>query len=258
MRIPLFNRRKLNPEEMLPPRELREFVGGDANFLEIGNGFLAGMKQFCDLQPDARILDLGCGSGRIAIPLTQYLSKHGRYEGFDVSPACIQHCRSKIARSYPNFRFQVADIYNSFYNPTGRRQAEEYRFPYEAEQFDVAVAGSLFTHLMPASAERYIAETARVLKPGGRALSTFFLLDAGAREALAAGKSSIPFVAHNGCLVSDPAVPEVAVCFDLDFILSLYDKYGFAARDGVFFGLWSGRQTEYGGYQDMIVARKIG
>ena len=36
------------------------------------------------LSPDHRVLDIGCGTGRMAIPLTSFLSKKGSYEGFDI------------------------------------------------------------------------------------------------------------------------------------------------------------------------------
>jgi hypothetical protein len=69
-------------------------------------------------------------------------------------------------------------------------------------------------------------------------LSTFFLLDETARKELAEGKSSIPFVLHDGCLVADPAVPESAVCFELDFILSLYARYGLDTGGRISYGVW--------------------
>jgi ubiquinone/menaquinone biosynthesis C-methylase UbiE len=46
----------------------------------------------------------------------------------------------------------------------------------------VAVAYSLFPYLLAEEFEHYAAEIARVLKPGGRLLATFFLLDEDARE----------------------------------------------------------------------------
>ena len=83
------------------------------------------------LKPDERVLDAGCGIGRIAVPLTEYLDESGGYEGFDIAPEGIAWCRENITPRYPNFRFQVADIYNKSYNPEGSQKADEYEFPYE-------------------------------------------------------------------------------------------------------------------------------
>jgi ubiquinone/menaquinone biosynthesis C-methylase UbiE len=38
---------------------------------------------------------------------------------------------------------------------------------------------SLFTHIRPAEVENYLREMARVLKPGGRCLAAFFMLNEG-------------------------------------------------------------------------------
>jgi len=54
--------------------------------------------------------------------------------------------------------------------------ATEFTFPYEDDSFDLVFGLSLFTHLLPADLERYLHETRRVLRPGGRSLYTFFLL----------------------------------------------------------------------------------
>jgi SAM-dependent methyltransferase len=78
---------------------------------------------------------------------------------------------------YPNFRFAWADVQNTYYNPQGRTKPFDYRFPYPDSTFDIVFAASVFTHMLPDSAAHYFHETARVLKPGGRALFSFFLLD---------------------------------------------------------------------------------
>ena len=73
-------------------------------------------------------------------------------------------------RGTQNFRFQVADLYNRRYNPHGAHAATEYRFPYDDARFDFAILTSVLTHLLEDEADHYLAETARVLKPGGRVL----------------------------------------------------------------------------------------
>ena len=61
------------------------------------------------LAPDGSILDVGCGAGRIAIPLTRYLSQHGRYVGFDVISDAIEWCRANITSRCRNFEFHHLD-----------------------------------------------------------------------------------------------------------------------------------------------------
>src|ERR1700722_15210211 len=80
-----------SPGELLPPSELQEWVGlgGPAVFKATGNEFLGYLVDLCGLQPGDAVLDVGCGSGRMALPLTGYLNREGRYAGFDVAPEAI-------------------------------------------------------------------------------------------------------------------------------------------------------------------------
>lgn len=76
------------------------------------------------------MLDVGCGSGRMALPLTGYLNREGRYAGFDVSREAIAWCTENISGSHPNFEFTAVDIQNGAYNPTGKYESSDFRFPY--------------------------------------------------------------------------------------------------------------------------------
>src|SRR6266498_4818050 len=94
----------------LPPPELRYPA---QRFEETGRRFLELFIDLGGLQPTDDVLDLGCGIGRMAIPLTEYLT--GRYEGIDVVPRAIAWCRDNITPICPSFTFQVADIRNTQY-----------------------------------------------------------------------------------------------------------------------------------------------
>jgi SAM-dependent methyltransferase len=249
-----FRERKATVEEMLPPPD--GFSVGRGDFKTIGLAFVEELKQSCDLAPHHHVLDVGCGTGRIAIPLTQYLSPEARHEGFDPVREAVRHCRRRISPSYPNFRFQLADLYNRNYSPWGRFKDSEYRFPYEDGAFDVVFAVSVFTHLLPAGAERYLQEAARVLKPGGRFLATFFLLNEASAAAVEAGRSTIPLAGrHEVHRVQDPQVPDAAVAYDEAHIMALLARYGLKLKQSAGYGSWSGRDPSgYGGYQDLLVA----
>jgi len=61
------------------------FVGGGLeDFKKVGEAFVRDFQVRCRLRPNERVLDVGCGVGRIAIPLTEFLNSDARYEGFDV------------------------------------------------------------------------------------------------------------------------------------------------------------------------------
>lgn len=179
----------------VPPRELQDWVGGGgpAVFKATGDEFLGYLVDLCGLQPSAAVLDVGCGSGRMALPLTGYLNREGRYAGFDVSAEAIAWCTENISGSHPNFHFKVVDIHNGAYNPTGTYKSSDFRFPYPDESFDVVLLASLFTHMLPSDVEHYLHEIVRVLKPGGRSLITFFLLNEESSALITQGKASFDF-----------------------------------------------------------------
>jgi len=159
-------------EKDLPPLRLRDVGAGD--FRRIGKD-LASLLVRHGLKPEHRVLDVGCGVGRVALPLTRFITS-GTYDGFDIVKRWIRWCRRHITPAHPNFRFTHANVHNSHYNRRGV-PASQFRFPYEDAAFDFVFATSVFTHLDPAAARNYLREALRVLRPGGTLLATFFLLD---------------------------------------------------------------------------------
>src|SRR4029079_17934996 len=130
---------------LVPPRHLRAYVGA-GEFFGIGYEFLEYFK-VSGLKPSDRVLDVGCGIGRMAIPLTTYLST-GSYDGFDIVPHGIEWCQEKVTPLFPNFRFRHADIWNKMYNPTGTLKVSKFAFPYPNETFDFVFLTSVFTHML--------------------------------------------------------------------------------------------------------------
>ena len=160
---------------LVPPRRLQLSVG-EGDFGAIGDEFLSHLVGRCGLKPDDRVLDVGCGIGRLARPLAGYLSIDGAYAGFDVSADAIAWCTRRY-RHYPNFHFVHADVRNARYNPAGTAAAVEYQFPFDDGAFDVVVLMSVLTHLTADETLHYLGQVRRVLARGGRMLATVFVLD---------------------------------------------------------------------------------
>ena len=133
------------------------------------------------MTPSDRVLDVGCGAGRLAGPLTGYLDPSGSYEGFDSSAERIEWCNENIAPHHPGFRFPSRDVHNGQYNPEPRRRRASTPSRYGDGEFDVVVLTSVFTHMLPDDVAHYLDEIARVLKPGGRALITLVRAERGDR-----------------------------------------------------------------------------
>ncbi len=239
----------------VPPRHL-SFVGG-GDFEQTGREFLGYFRELGGLQPGDRVLDMGCGIGRMAMPLTDYL-EGGSYAGFDVGRQMVGWCTRNITPRRPGFEFSWAPVYNAKYNPFGHVSGTEFRFPYDDASFDFAFATSLFTHLPRDEVRHYLAETARVLRPSGTCLLTFFLLTPETEREIAAGRAMFDF-RHpiEGGMTTDPRQPEEAVAFPLDDVRGFLAEVGLQVREPMHLGLWG---NAAGGLtlQDIVVAGRTG
>lgn len=224
-------------ERGLPPLRLRDVGQGD--FRAIGEG-LASLLVRHGLQPQHRVLDIGCGVGRVAIPLTHVIASQGSYDGFDIVKRWVRWCRNNITKAHPNFRFKHANIYNSHYNRSGVT-ASQFRFPYDDATFDFAFATSLFTHLDIDSARHYLREAHRVLKPGGVLVATFFFWD----DAIV--NPALDFKVDRGAYrLLDERDPDWAIAFDATMIEEFFAEWGDRAIEH---GRWRGADGEF---QDVV------
>lgn len=239
---------------LVPPRGI-SFVGG-GDFARTGREFLGHFTELGGLRPGDRVLDVGCGIGRMAIPLTGYL-QGGSYAGFDVGRGMVGWCRRNITPRHPEFEFAWAPIHNSKYNPFGTISAAEFRFPYPDESFDFAFATSLFTHLVRDEARHYLGETARVLKPGGSCLLTFFLLTPEAEAEIEAGRAAFDFTHPvDGGATTDPRQPEEAVAFRLDEARKMLTDAGLEIEEPIHHGTWANAPSAPS-MQDLVVAKRL-
>jgi SAM-dependent methyltransferase len=241
-------------DSMVPPESL-VFVG-TGDFEAVGEQFKGHLIELAGLMPDHQVLDVGCGIGRIAIPLTSYLSAKGGYRGIDIVKKGIRWCNSRITRRYRNFRFIHTDIHNRTYNRNGHLKADTFRFPFDDASFDVVLLTSVFTHMLPADVSNYLGEISRVLKPGGRMLATFFLLNKESNALLKAGRAEFGLVRQSGVhAVRHTDRPEDAVGYDEDHVLDELRRVGLDLVQPIHYGSWCGRPN-FLSYQDMVIAEK--
>lgn len=152
IRPPLLSRKRREPWH-------RRTIGGMWD--EIGRlqgDFLKGRG----LQPQHRLIDIGCGSLRGGVHSIAYLEP-GHYHGIDRSAELLN-----AAQQIELPRHGLTDR-----RPRLLRNEEFEFFRFETD-FDFAIAQSVFTHLPFNSIERCLIEAARVLKPDGRLFATFF------------------------------------------------------------------------------------
>ena len=165
-------------------------------------------------------------------------------------------CTEHISSRFPNFHFELADLHNEFYSPSGKYRPEDFRFPYADNSFDFIFLTSVFTHLFPDALKNYFSEAGRVLRRGGRSFITYFLLNLESVSLTSEGKSSLNFAYQlKDCWTAYPGNPEGALAFDEGEIRSLY-RAGAIRIEELQYGKWCGRENGYGGFQDLIVGVK--
>lgn len=99
-----------------------------------------------------RLVDLGCGSGRLASVLHGMMNIS--YVGIDIVQALLDYAKKKA----PKYEFILH---------------RELSIPQKDASVDMVSAFSLFTHLLHAESYIYLEECVRVLKPGGRIVFSF-------------------------------------------------------------------------------------
>ena len=151
-------RRRLREPLPIPPRLLRARVGTAEPELFLSGGaesarqVLAGLGAAgVDSGAEARVLDFGCGCGRVARHLATAMPGV-EYHGCDVDAPAIEWAR----RNLPWGRFEV----NSFNPP----------LVYSDATFQAVFSVSIFTHLSREDQLAWLRELRRVLAPGGVAL----------------------------------------------------------------------------------------
>ena len=126
------------------------------------------------LRLGTKLLDLGCGNGRLAVALTDSnLLKS--YHGLDPVIESIEFCKWAFAPYDDKFHFEWIDVYNEYYTPNGGDDPIQFTLPFPDGEFDTVIASSLFTHLGTLDVcKNYLAEIHRVLADGGYLFSSWF------------------------------------------------------------------------------------
>jgi SAM-dependent methyltransferase len=230
-----------------------------ASFRRLGALLVGRLVDEVGLEPHHNVVDIGSGIGRVAIPLTQYLTAKGSYHGLEVIKPAVEWCKSNISSSYENFQFTHLDVHNPHYNRRGRLTLKEVVMPIKERSADVVFLASVFTHIGEEDAIFYVHQIARMLKPGGRLWSTWFLLDEETKELVRAGKTTFEKQNTNltGAVTHELLAkhPGAAVAYDESFVLGTMASAGLNPKV-LSRGAWCQRRRPDRFNQDVVVAER--
>jgi SAM-dependent methyltransferase len=164
-----------------------------------------------DFPEDAyeRVLDFGSGCGRVARQLMQQRVPPREYRGIDLHAGMVEWCQASLTPIAPQFQFVHQDIASPGLNP-GPEKPLTLALPVPDGWATLALAISVFTHLIEPQADHYLSELARCLDARGTVHTTWFLFD----------KMSFPVMQEfQNALYINPVDPTNAVIYDRDWLL---------------------------------------
>jgi ubiquinone/menaquinone biosynthesis C-methylase UbiE len=142
---------KSQMEKMAPAYDayMRKITFGREHLLREATVSLAGVK------PGDCVLEVGCGTGTLALAAKRRTGPLGKVYGIDLIPAMIELSQNKFQQAGEDATFQVGSID---------------AIPFPADQFDSVMCSFMIFHMSEAVRRKGLAEIHRVLKPQGRLL----------------------------------------------------------------------------------------
>lgn len=114
--------------------------------------FKAELLERAAIAPGEAVLDLGCGTGTLAID-AKLRCPEAQVTGLDADPDVLARARRKAAAA--GAEIELVEGFST-------------ELPFADASFDIALSTLFFHHLDRDAKRRSLAEIARVLKPGGR------------------------------------------------------------------------------------------
>lgn len=222
------------------------------------------LRRHMAMWPGSRILDFGCGIGRVTLKLLSERPDLARVTGVDIMPPVIDFCDVHIAPAFPNVDFQLLSDTNDHYDRhiAGRAAApmSKAEFTRRSEGvYSAAYAFSVFTHVDVDDFAPLLRFVGSLLPRHGQFLFTAFVLTPSSRRALASGevKRRFPkggFSDDGRVFVGDHKDRLAFIAYDMTLLEEMIVEAGLIPAT-----------IEYGGWradgfspslQDVVVCRK--
>ena len=121
------------------------------------------------LEPGESVLDIGCGTGTLAIAAKRRVGPAGSVNGVDASPEMIARAGRKANKAGVEVSFKECVVE---------------ALPFPDGKFDAVLSTVMLHHLGGKARQQCAREVRRVLKPGGRVLAVDFARPEGGKRGL--------------------------------------------------------------------------
>ena len=162
-------------DQILPPAGLRaggEHFKDNKDYIKTAVRDVKRLRRTAGLTMNSRVLDWGCGAGRLAIGIKEHFPE-GRikhYQGVDVKENAIDWANKNLKS--PGFDFTRINTSNERYNPSGKKKRT---LASDASSVNIVYAYSVFSHMTEEDTAEYLKLIKNVLMDDGKAFITSFV-----------------------------------------------------------------------------------
>ncbi len=248
--------------EAMRRTEMNDWVGGSDPHL-VGLFCDHVLRRVSTIGPRSRVIDFGCGIGRVAAYVLAREQPPRGFLGIDIMPPVIEFCRAELQPHFPKAVFELAEGANDHYDryiddAIPARSLDALTAQY-GTRFTHAYAFSVFTHLYAADFVAALRFVGSLLGTRGEFLFTAFTLTDFARQRIADRSTDFPVEQHEyleggRVLIGNPADPLAFIAYDRDLIEAMVAEAGLVLTKSEY-GTWMGGKLGES-FQDVYVCRK--
>lgn len=248
--------------DLMRATPMNDWVGGSDPEM-VGQASSAIVTRLLPLPGTAKILDFGCGIGRVLASLRKQGVVSQPIVGMDIMPPVVDFCNAHLKPNMPGLNFELIndknDHYDQFIEQNSGKSQDVLTLEYK-NYFNVGYAFSVFTHVTKQDFGSLLKFVSSMMVPGGRFLFTCFELNEFSRYMIRHGQSMFPLTNKEEweggqILVGDGRDPLAFIAFDRSLVEQMVWDAGMAITK-VEYGCWMGGSIG-ASLQDVMICTKL-
>ncbi|WNJ18256.1 class I SAM-dependent methyltransferase [Pontibacter sp. G13] len=200
----------------LPYSRSNENLSNNRSYIESGIEQINHLLRFELINNNTKILDFGCGQGRLLNSLIYSKTDFQSYIGLDTSKKAIEWCEKHLCY-HDKISFIHLPAENARYNPSEKGLKP---LPLAENEIDLIFLNSVFSHMLDSDISFYLSEFHKVLTSNGRVYLTAFV------------EENVPDMEENPKDYLDKSVGALhRVRFEKEFFFTLVKKANFEVTE---------------------------